>query len=81
MGEYGNVPSSFCLLFFRGKIKVLLGISEIPVIDLNLHVISNMQLLKLLKNTENFTNDMQMEFVRNKCNNKMEKWANNSLLL
>lgn len=40
-----------------------------------------MQLLKLLKNTENFTNDMQTEFVRNKRNNKMEKWANNSLLL
>lgn len=40
-----------------------------------------MQLLKLLKNTENFTNDMQMEFVRDKCNNKMEKWAKDSLLL
>lgn len=40
-----------------------------------------MQLLKLLKNTQNFTNDMQMEFVRKKCNNKMDKWAKESLLL
>lgn len=51
------------------------------VYDLNLYVISKMYLLKLLKNTKNFTNEMQMEFVRNKCNNKMEKWAKDSLLL
>lgn len=49
--------------------------------DLSPRVISKMQLCKLLKNAKNFINGMPMEFVRNKCNNKMEKWAKDSLLL
>lgn len=40
-----------------------------------------MQLSQVIENTNNFTNEMQMEFVRDKCNTKTETRAKDSLLL